>query len=810
MFSPSVERRLRRRWIGRKNRRLTDLWNLLQCKSLAATVPKEMILKAYEDHGKLLSTVGVTPEPILASVRAAAREWAEVVREKYEEKISLAPSKAYFGSTRSQGGCFSALREKVGANRHAVNHLMISRHQTRIDPPLLYLYGAPGKGKSFLTNRLTRKLSERFGETDSVYFRNFAQDHWDGYHGQLIAQFDDAFQTPDRSSCPDELVKETIVLKSNCLYQVPMARLEEKGRQFSSEFLIYSGNLPLDVVCGQAESVMERGALVRRFDFTVELLENDFKRNNLRAKILVFQGLGVNTRNTQEQVNQSFQGRYFEGTSEKFIDVLVNLLCERHRKSFRNCLLSKGVTDEAELSSSESWVIPVMKDKFDRPSFAYRFPSVPTVENVVETAAIPEPLKVRMITKSQPIAWALKPLQRAMWKALGSFQCFGLTQGKTIEEMLPMLEKQDGFLLSGDYSAATDRLNSDVMRTVVDELVEVFKDHHSLCHYLRWESGKHRITYPKWTGIPDVIQTRGQLMGSLLSFPILCIANAATVMTVRKQELSEVVALVNGDDLLFREKNLRVVKSWKKVATAMGLEPSVGKNYLSYEFGSINSQLIVASSRNRKLFLKKTGKFTVCGTPQLGSISMASKFEFPKPLIVKWGKGVLAKTPQSIDLSPDFGGLGSKDDMPTKKSDTRTNRQVYAFLAHRSTKVTSVPIGDDLMAVRMPHFLVRRLKGLLHADSTLLDRLRTLEQSERETLAREKDPEMEEFPWRDYLAFCQSIRKNQAWRDFCRSGCLQTTLPLRALRPSLQVVAKGDFEMIESTCKNLYWNMFRC
>lgn len=782
-----------------------DLWNLLQSKSLAATVPKSMIQAAYADHGKLLSTVGVTPDPILAHVRSAARDWAVEVLKQYEERIPLAPSKAYFGVKRSEGGCFKVLKTNVSANARAKNHALISELSTRIDPPLLYLFGKPGIGKSYLTNLLTLRLSKRFGKANDVYFRNFEQDHWDGYHGQLITQFDDAFQSVDSRQRPDALVSELIVMKSNCLYQVPMAKLEEKGRNFSSEFLLMSGNVSVDVVVQTIQSIRSAEALLRRFDFQVELLENNFRAHRVRAIIKTFDMLSTDL-GRAGATDTCFRTEYFDGTTTAFLDKLTELMISKHKMAFENALRSKDVSDSGRLTACRKWTIPILKDRLDQPSFAYSFPYCPDVENVVEAHAIPEPLKVRMITKAQPICWALKPLQKAMWRALGEFPVFSLTQGKTIEEMLPLLQDQRGGLLSGDYSSATDRLNSDVMGTVVEELLKVFSHHESLCHYIRWESGVHRITYPSWTGIPDVLQTRGQLMGSLLSFPILCIANAATLMCLRKQELHEVRAFVNGDDILFREPHLRQVKSWKRIAAAMGLEPSVGKNYYSNEFGSINSQLI-RIVRGKKLVVEKTGKFTVCGAPKYSSISMASHFDFPKPLIVKWGKSVLRKTPQSIDVGTNFGGLGASTEMPSDQTNTRENRMVYAFFAHKSLhKAPGFPLGDGKVAVRMPHLLSKRLHGLTLLDRDSLNRARTLEQSKLDQLIGQNDV-TDEFPWREYHTFGKRIRSNPALRNFVKRGSLSTVPPLNLLKPVIQIINASDYQMIDSARIHLLRNL---
>jgi hypothetical protein len=577
-----------------------------------------MIQTQYEKHAELLSTVGKTPDSILCEISHLAREWASEVKKNYEETTTLAPSKAYFGHKRSEGGCFKALKGAQTTSRRRMNH-RLEKHSTRVDPPHLYLFGKAGVGKSFLTNRITKKLSERFGFKDSsVYFRNFKQDHWDGYHGQLITQVDDIFQVISSNTNQEELEKDLILLKSNCEMQTPMADLAEKGRKFTSEFLVTSGNKNPLIVVDQTKTVSCKDALFRRFDICVELLD----RKPYRARI------SIRTKNefvyamTHLDVERmtGFKTHYIESqTCDSLVNQVVQMMVDLYDQSVKSAFLSKDLP----LPGDFGWKQNLTKEELNLPHLAYCFPKVPDCEAIVEAHAIPEPLKVRMITKGQPITWALKPLQKAMWKSLKSFECFKLTGDPDVESAVQILKDQEGFWRSGDYSAATDNLHSDVMQAVLKPLIEEFKDHESLLEYLKWESGVHEVRYPKFTGIEPIYQTRGQLMGSLISFPVLCVANACTLAIVRKQQISELKALINGDDILFRSSD-KVYKSWWRVASQMGLIPSVGKNYVFPDFGSINSQ-IVYQKKKGKVVVLPTGKFKPLAAPSSNAVFSLSE-----------------------------------------------------------------------------------------------------------------------------------------------------------------------------------------
>lgn len=265
-------RLLKRRWLGRRRRKVLDLWDLLQAKCLSNPVPQGMILRAYEKHGNLLSTVGKTPESVLSTLRSISREWAKEVVREYTEVCPLAPSKAYYGTKRSQGGCFSTLKPFYSRNYSRGNPLLTG---TRMDPISIYLYGDPGVGKSFLSNLIVKRLSEKFREPIdfSCYWRNYSTDHFDGYTGQLIFGIDDAFQVNSSMTHPDQIIDQVIQMKSNNEFIVPMANLADKGRKFLSEFLLMSSNRsPLDVV-SSVKQITTPWALGRRIQDAIHILD---------------------------------------------------------------------------------------------------------------------------------------------------------------------------------------------------------------------------------------------------------------------------------------------------------------------------------------------------------------------------------------------------------------------------------------------------------------------------------------------------------------------------------------------------------
>jgi len=83
-------------------------------------------------------------------------------------------------------------------------------------------------------------------------------------------------------------------------------------------------------------------------------------------------------------------------------------------------------------------------------------------------------------------------------------------------------------------------------------------------------------------------------MGSIVSFPVLCLANAAIcrwsceLADRRIYTLRDARLMVNGDDCTMRAHK-SVYRFWQRISTFIGLKESVGKTYVSRKFLDINS-----------------------------------------------------------------------------------------------------------------------------------------------------------------------------------------------------------------------------
>lgn len=245
--------------------------------------------------------------------------------------------------------------------------------------------------------------------------------------------------------------------------------------------------------------------------------------------------------------------------------------------------------------------------------------SIPRYTAKVE--AVIEPFKVRTISKGPSLPYFLaKPVQKAIHTRMRRMDCFRLI-GRPFDptDLMDLTRAQRALLgreslddqqwLSIDYSAATDglsaELSSEIMRALLNSLAPLNLNYYNL---LLGVLAPHRVVYPKVEGVTlePVDQQNGQLMGSVLSFPVLCLANLALYLIVRRfyhpgASVAELLAavLINGDDMLY----IGTVHEWelhKELGRRLGLLMSPGKAYIHPVYANINSMSVVYDLTNAR------------------------------------------------------------------------------------------------------------------------------------------------------------------------------------------------------------------
>nr|UJQ92657.1 MAG: putative RNA-dependent RNA polymerase [Narnaviridae sp.] len=692
-------------------KRLEFFFSLNQSKSMCQVVPDTFIQGALEEHREKLSSEhpGVSTQS-LKELRERGREFGKIVKRFYNPHKGYLPTgKATFGFPRNKGG----VKGDLVFNNIVKTKESLNRSNQRQEPIVIGFFGQPGSGKSsrigellvFLQQKFFPKLS--FNEDDLVYSRSCSVEHWDGYKGQPITILDDLGQSREGND-----IKEFQTLVSSNPYVLPMADLREKGTYFESSIIILTTNLvfgsDLSLVYEKNCGIIDDLSFWRRITVPIYseqkqlcLLKN--KPNFVRKHALILNSSRMSceardhfsnpsqfyTRETQVFSEIGSDGRYHQGIWDKkevkFIFEFIEKEILFRSYYFQNNISTQWIqTIRDSRDSSESmipelfvnqYLIPSIEEgdpfnfidlecrsKGERITGNLDFPSFPPEGPLpVRIEPIVEPLKVRTITAGIGQTFCLKPFQVAMSKALGCEKQFSLTRGKPLNDNIKRIYDQSGpddVWISGDYTAATDSVSIEATKALLDGILESI-DHEPTRRWAMKEISPHLLTYPKSSGLEPVLQKSGQLMGSLLSFPLLCLLNDCTARSIG---LKPEQYLINGDDILMRCPVERY-ETWKMKVQDFGLKLSLGKNYIHKSFGTVNSQLIfedkILSSGKHKVVdrrnvpLGETFRDFQLMYPHLSVAETSSIFK-------ELNKEILSKSIRSLSVPFTHGGLSSK------------------------------------------------------------------------------------------------------------------------------------------------------
>jgi len=221
-----------------------------------------------------------------------------------------------------------------------------------------------------------------------------------------------------------------------------------------------------------------------------------------------------------------------------------------------------------------------------------------------------EPLKIRNITKSNAVKYAIaKGLQldvHGYMRKLDQFRLIG--EPCTQRHIEWLVGRSKGGFASGDFSAATDNVKIQLTKMCFERIINrvactsgISGDEISTFREVLYE---HEIHYPTGYGekaLEPVLQKNGQLMGSVLSFFILCLINLCTywhAVCPEVKRFQDLTVLVNGDDILFR-CTPDEYQQWLDTLPYSGLTPSPGKNFYADAYCTVNSILFhVNEQRN--------------------------------------------------------------------------------------------------------------------------------------------------------------------------------------------------------------------
>jgi hypothetical protein len=202
---------------------------------------------------------------------------------------------------------------------------------------------------------------------------------------------------------------------------------------------------------------------------------------------------------------------------------------------------------------------------------------------VVQSAGKPRPL-----SKFCASTLALKPLHKTLYGSLKKFRWL-LTGDPTAEKL-----RRAGFrfgggdLVSGDYASATDGLSIEVAQAILET---AFSSSIMIPENVKRFALLALRPVLGWD-LDEVSVSTGQMMGSYLSFPLLCLQNyLAFRWSLRgTKEAWKVPVLINGDDILFQKSGH--FDKWCASIQSVGLTVERTKTSVENDWGTINSTLL--------------------------------------------------------------------------------------------------------------------------------------------------------------------------------------------------------------------------
>jgi hypothetical protein len=334
-----------------------------------------------------------------------------------------------------------------------------------------------------------------------------------------------------------------------------------------------------------------------------------------------------------------------------------------------------------------------------------------------EPVGLPEALKIRVITKGPPF---IQTVLRGLWKFLHTtlkkhpaFTLIGqpIDEVYILDRMGAKLKETEGYL-SGDYEGATDNLKSWISETIAEAIGEELKLYPVERRLFITALTQHILRGKK--------QTTGQLMGSIVSFPILCIANAALTRWAYEVDqkktclLRDTPMMINGDDVVLK-CSAKGYSLWSQITREAGLIESLGKTYFSREFLNMNSTTYIRDELNPQTLLIEKEQvtrtvFTPTRAVQLLSTVKYTTRTVPFRLVKYINMGLM----NGLKRSGLSVGLNDQDD-PRNNIGTRYREMIRLCpetLIHKAHKIFINSHRKLLVSSHLPWYIPEWLGGL--------------------------------------------------------------------------------------------------
>lgn len=244
--------------------------------------------------------------------------------------------------------------------------------------------------------------------------------------------------------------------------------------------------------------------------------------------------------------------------------------------------------------------------------------------------------KWRVVTVNSADAVVLRPLHHLLYNRL-SRQPWLLRGEPTLSHFRAFGAVDGEVFVSGDYEAATDNIPLEVYTT----MLSAARATSTTIPQTVWDAAFRDSSkiFVNRQGKEVGCQKRGQLMGSLLSFPFLCLLNYAAFKWAVPRD---VPVKINGDDIVWRG-TAEECDRWFRTVQSCGLVLSQGKTLVHPRYFTLNSCLFRGRSRGASAepFVRSAALFTKPDTVealvgQLGALVKGAPGSFCKQEAMVW------------------------------------------------------------------------------------------------------------------------------------------------------------------------------
>ncbi|APG78371.1 hypothetical protein 1 [Hubei picorna-like virus 74] len=257
--------------------------------------------------------------------------------------LRLASAKKNMVNAKS---ALDSLREMAKESRLLVDNIKRTCTE-KIEPVVIWLSGAAGIGKSRAVSKIVEELGKLHGEVLHTYVRGTADQYWSGYSGQPVVIYDDFGNSKEKTE-----FTELVSIKTCQAFLLNCAAVEEKGKLFTSKYVIICANM-LDVV--NTAQIPNVEVLNRRRDFLFvvenpeltnyvqvngreptadcDIWKDDFSHLTIRRRAALPRDRDAVRDNSEWDVFRIAQESYvrFRTAEQKFYHYLTDLQTRRQR-----------------------------------------------------------------------------------------------------------------------------------------------------------------------------------------------------------------------------------------------------------------------------------------------------------------------------------------------------------------------------------------------------------------------------------------------------------------------------------------------